>query len=305
MQLFSSVHLDPSPIPVLHLQYPHKNHRFSANYNAIHTYHVNVINLFISTKSWHDSNPTRFQVNPIGFSDAVKTAIRTMSDNLDNAITRAMEQVDSIRANLQRLDSLPFDQRRTLDGEIDRQLMELDSAINSMTASLKNVLPSDKDYYTSEIQGVRTSHGRLSAELRQKRTAMMNSPEYRQGQQIQSNFNKSTSVVNDLEDAIVEGNNAIMVGNRTLATLQDDRRTIENIDQNLMYTHMAGREGQSRAKAMLRRICFNKVIIWLIVIVLVALLGLSIYLKFFVIGKSKSSGGESGGGDEPAKSLLF
>ena len=216
-----------------------------------------------------------------------------MADKLDSAISQAEEQLRSIEANLQRLDGLPFDQRRSLDGEIDQQLITLDSMINTMNANLKNVLPGDKDYYTSEIQNIRTNHARMSAELRQKRQAMVNSPEYRQGQQIQSNFNKSNDIVNNLEDAISEGTNAITVGHRTLTTLNEDRRVIENVDQNLMYTHMLGREGQHRAKRMLRRICFNKLIIWIIVVVLVALLGLSIYLKFFVIGKSKGGGGST------------
>lgn len=213
-----------------------------------------------------------------------------MTEKIDTALAHAEELMNKIRSNIARFDGIPFDQRGALGAEIDRQISELDTLVNRMNNDLRSVGPSDRDYYNGEIQDVRSKVSQMTAEMRQKRQAMANSPEYKQQQQVQKNLDKSNKIVDNLDEAIREANDGLTTGNRTLTALHEDRKLIENIDRNLMQAHMGAKEGMARAKRMLRRICFNKIIIWIIVVVLVGLLGLSLYLKLVVIpGKNKES----------------
>ena len=174
---------------------------------------------------------------------------------------------------------MSFDQKKTKLSEIEKNLQTLDQRINKMNSDLKSIPPSEREYYESEIRNARTNHSKMVTELRQKNQAMLNDPIYKQNQQLEANKKKADGVLDNLDEALRVGNDTIATGNNTMAILHEDRQRINHIDENLMEVHKQAKKGESTAKRMLRRVCFNNFIIWCIVIILVALLGFSLYWK--------------------------
>jgi t-SNARE complex subunit (syntaxin) len=202
------------------------------------------------------------------------------SQRLDEGLSRIETQMGRLQNQLRRLDSQTGDDRRTLDTEIDREIADATNQLNRLSGDIKSVGASDRDYYQQEITKYQTDLGKVSQELRQKRQDYAYSPESRQAEQLQRNVQRSDGIVDNLDEAIRLGNDNVTTGQHTLGVLGEDRKMIEHIDENLMHVHMEAKEGQSRVGSMARRALMNKFLSWIIVVVLVALLGASIYLRF-------------------------
>ncbi|KAK8893792.1 t-SNARE VTI1 [Tritrichomonas musculus] len=220
-----------------------------------------------------------------------------MSNNLDDALMNSESFANNIRQDLDNLDSMPFDQKKSKITEIEKNLQQLDSKINKMNSDLKSLPPSEREYYESEIRNARSNHSKMVTELRQKNQAMLNDPVYKQNQQLLSNQKRADGLLDNLDEAIKIGNDSVITANNTMSILHEDRQRIQHIDENLMHVHMEAKKGESTAKRMLRRVCFNNFIIWLIVVLLVALLGFSLYWK---LRKPKSSNPEPSPPPAPA-----
>jgi Skp family chaperone for outer membrane proteins len=202
------------------------------------------------------------------------------SQRLDEGLERIEAQMGRLQNQLRRLDGQIGDERRTLDTDIEREIADVTNQLNRLSGDIKSVGASDRDYYQQEITKHQTELGKASQELRQKRAAYANSPEARQAEQLQRNVQRSDGIVGNLDEAIRLGNDNVTTGQHTLGVLAEDRQIIEHVDENLMHVHMEAKEGQSRIGSMARRALMHKFISWIIVVILVALLGMSIYLRF-------------------------
>ena len=200
-------------------------------------------------------------------------------EQLDNDLTMADESVDVIQNDLIRLDSLNYNERSNLSTSIEQKLSQLDQSITKMNNSVKNIPGDQRDYYNEEITRIRASYTKMLSELRQKRQAMLNDPGYKQNQQLNQNLDTSNRVLNNLDEAIATGNDTLTTAQHTQNVLNEDRKLIENIDQNLDDIDMEADKGFTRAKRMLCRAVMNNILIWSVVVVLVALLGFSLYWK--------------------------
>ena len=208
------------------------------------------------------------------------------TSKLDNALSEAENLLDQIRNDMSRLDSLGLEARRALDSEIDRKMSSFETLLNKMTTDLRGVTQqSSKSYYEGEIKNYRTEHSKAVEELRQKRLAAANDPRLRQEQQLMSNADRSKGINDNLDEAIRIGNDTLTTGHAAMATLSDDRRHLEHVDQNLDRIHMQAEQGQKTAGDMLRRACLNGVISWIIVILLVAIFIFSLWYRLSGQGK--------------------
>jgi hypothetical protein len=198
---------------------------------------------------------------------------------LDGSLHDCDSLIGRVRTNLQRYDDTPAAQRVLLDAELDQLLSQADALVGRMAADLRLVPPSDRNYYENEVRSAREGCSAALTELRQKRQAAHNSPEGRQIEQARRNVDRSEKVLDNLDTAIALGNDAITTGNRTLDTLTRDREILEHIDENLMHVHQEGRTGESRIKSMARRACCHKFLVWIIVVLLLIILGVSIWYK--------------------------
>ena len=202
------------------------------------------------------------------------------TSKLDNSLSECEGLLDQIRNDMSRLDGLSFEQRRTLDSDIDRKLTNLNTLLNKMTQDLRGVQQaSSKQYYDGEIKNYRQEHAKAIEELRQKRQAAANDPRLRQEQQLMGNAEKSKNINNQLDEAIRLGNNTNMVGAAAMETLSDDRKHLEHVDQNLDKIHAEAEKGQQTAGAMLKRNCLNGFISWIICVLLLAILIFSIVYR--------------------------
>lgn len=203
----------------------------------------------------------------------------SISQRLDDALSQVDSLLQNISNDMRRLETLDPDRRRELEAEIERKLQDSGSRIDKMNNDLKALPQNERDIYESEIGNCKKQQASLNAELRQKRQAFNNNPAMRQNQQLQGNLKRSNDISGNLDEVINMANDSITVGNATTTTLLEDRQHIQHMDDNLYAIYMEGKEGENRAQRMIRRVCFNKVIIWGVVIVLVALLGFSLYWK--------------------------
>ena len=121
---------------------------------------------------------------------------------LDEMITQAEIAIDSIRSDIARLDGLPFEQRYSLDSDIDRKFENLEQILNKMTSDLCTIPSQYTEYYDYKIKNFRSDFARYREEL----------------------------VAVTLEEAIRIGNEANAKAADILSTLSDDRRHLENID---------------------------------------------------------------------------
>lgn len=203
----------------------------------------------------------------------------SISQRLDDALSQVDSLLQNISNDMRRLETLDPDRRRELEAEIERKLQDSGSRIDRMNNDLKALPQNERDIYESEIGNCKKQQASLNAELRQKRQAFNNNPAMRQNQQLQGNLKRSNDISGNLDEVINMANDSITVGNATTTTLLEDRQHITHMDDNLYAIYMEGKEGENRAQRMVRRVCFNKIIIWGVVLVLVALLGFSLYWK--------------------------
>jgi hypothetical protein len=208
------------------------------------------------------------------------------SQRLEQGSVQFEEQIEKVRHPIRRFDGLSAENRPLIDEDLARSITDLDNQLNRMTVDLKGVAPSERDYSVGELASGRADLGQVYAELRQKRMAITNNPEHRRKEQWRRNVPKSDNVVGILEGAIRTDNDTLHTGERTRALLQDDRHHFGDIDEELLETHIRAREGQSRIKGMANRALMHKYLSWIIVVVLIILLGLSVYFRFFWHSKS-------------------
>lgn len=200
-----------------------------------------------------------------------------VTQRLDDSLSQAETLFQEIGTSLRRLSSLGLEQSNNLKAEIERKLSDMDGRINKMSKDLRAVPENDRSYYENELHNLREQHSKCETELRNIHAAMQ--PYLRQNAQLTQNYEKSKTTTDNLDEAIRLGNETVTVGNATLTTLVEDRKHIEHIDNNLYEIHNQAKEGQLTANRMIRRVCFNKVFLGIIIIVLMALLGFSLYWK--------------------------
>ncbi|KAH0793879.1 Vesicle transport v-SNARE protein [Histomonas meleagridis] len=142
----------------------------------------------------------------------------------------------------------------------------------------------ERDFYVEEInQNLRPTYNRMMTDLRQKMQSMENDPGYKQNQQLHKNLDKQGLILDDLDQAISIGNETKQTADQTMTTLQEDRKILNNVNSNLDDIQTEGKKGQSIANKMLRRIIFNKFVLWTVVVILLALLAFTIYWKLRVV----------------------
>jgi chromosome segregation ATPase len=202
-----------------------------------------------------------------------------VSGRLESAFVDIETEIQKLNNNLRALDSRLPSQRQPLEAEIESALGALDTRLSKLDSETKSIPPKDRDYFKSEIQQYRRQCDQIANELRIKRQAAANNPNVRQGEQALANQKRSQGVTENLDEAIRIGNDTITTGNSTMTTLIEDRARLEHISTNLDLIDDEAATGAARAKAMLRRACFNGCIAWIIVVLLLALMGAEIWYK--------------------------
>jgi hypothetical protein len=203
----------------------------------------------------------------------------SLTDRLDVTLTEAEQRIQQLNANVARLDSTLPAQRASIEADIERGLSELDSRLIRMSTDARTLPCSDREYYDGEIQGLRDRYGAISRELQAKRNAAGSSVASRQSEQALRNQQRAQSITENLDETIRLGNDSITTGNVAMATLLDDRTRLGNIGDNLTTIDGAAQDGLARARRMIIRACCNSFIAWIIVVILLGLLGVTIWLK--------------------------
>lgn len=209
----------------------------------------------------------------------------SLTDRLDAAITSTQDYSQRIRADLDKLLTLPPKQGATSLTTIDRTIAEFDSRVQRLEDDVRNVRGDSKDYYLSEIRDLRTAHGDYLREAHQKRTTVNDNAQHAETAE------KVDDTRRDIQQAIDQGNQANRVMGNSMDVLQKDREIIENIDRNLNAVDDEAVSGTVRAKRMIRRAIFHKflsyIICFLLFFILIVLVGLKGAKKWPGWGESK------------------
>lgn len=202
-----------------------------------------------------------------------------MTNNLDNIIIEIEDLFQQVNHDLEVLDQCLPSERVNFQNEIQAKLNALETKIARLKNESRSLPPTKREYYTNEINSFQSQHTQISSEFKKQVTLAMNNPAGKQASQLEANIRKSQGINENLDEAIRLGNDAITTGNATLNILEDDRKRINHINENIDVIDREAVSGVDRAKRMVRRACFNNFIIWAIVILLVGLLGFSLYWK--------------------------
>lgn len=202
-----------------------------------------------------------------------------MTNNLDNIIIEIEDLFQQVNHDLEVLDQCIPSERVNFQNEIQAKLNALETKIARLKNESRSLPPTKREYYTNEINSFQSQHTQISSEFKKQVTLAMNNPAGKQASQLEANIRKSQGINENLDEAIRLGNDAITTGNATLNILEDDRKRINHINENIDVIDREAVSGVDRAKRMVRRACFNNFIIWAIVILLVGLLGFSLYWK--------------------------
>ena len=203
----------------------------------------------------------------------------SITQKLDSSIINIETLLQQIRNDIDRFDSALPSQKDNFGKEIESKLVDCSNKIGKLNSESRSLNPSQRDYYIGEISSLKDQHNALLGELRKKRSIAMNDPAYKQGMQLEKNIQKAQDITSDLDEAIRIGNNTITTGQATMSLLQEDRNYINHIDENLMVVNQEAHTGVARAKRIVRAACYNNCLVWSIVVLLVALLGFSLYWK--------------------------
>lgn len=201
-----------------------------------------------------------------------------ITQRIDVSISACEDLLEDVTQCLSRFDGSSPDQKNELETRINNKLADIERKISSMNNDLRSIPEGQKDYYEDEIRTIQTAYSKALSTLRQKRQSSLNDASARQTAQVKSNNTRSRDAVSKLDEAIRDGNEVNMMANDTLVMLHEDRNTINDINQKLIDIDNEAEEGTARAKKMLQRAFFNGFIAWIIVILLLALLGVNLYL---------------------------
>lgn len=201
------------------------------------------------------------------------------SNNLDNLSVEIEDIIRQVDHDVDVLDQCQPTERVNFQNEIQSKLNALETKINRMKNESRSLPPSKREFYTNEINSFSSQHSQITSEFKKKVNLAMNDPVYKQNAQIGENIVKNQGINERLDEAIRLGNDSITTGNATMTLLQDDRKHINHINENIDVINREAVSGMDRAKRMVRRACYNNCIIWSIVVLLVGLLGFSLYWK--------------------------
>jgi vesicle transport through interaction with t-SNAREs protein 1 len=195
-------------------------------------------------------------------------------------------RIIQVRKDLQQLDVSGSTRWQDIESQIDRELADIDHLLTNVNLEVQRTSPQQREYFRSQLAMSRSELGKATAELRTKRSARRSGYASGQSEKLHANLQKTDQIMDDLDQTIAVGNDAKAIGEHALSLLAGDSERIKEIDKNLTVISEGAEEGQSRLKSMANRALMHRVFVWLIVLLLVILMGLAVYLKFFVFRQS-------------------
>lgn len=205
------------------------------------------------------------------------TATTVQLDRELNNVETAIHQVEQ---KLQRLANLEPQQRVLEDAEIEREINDISQKITKMRSSLRALPQQSRRVYEEEINNLESQRSDLITELRRIRDANHNDPAMRAYDQTQQNQQKADTVTAMLEEGLKITTDTNTTGQATMAMLKEDRQRLENINSNLNEIDTHAETAVAKARRMFIRAVCNKILAWIIVIIMAGLLALQFGLKY-------------------------
>lgn len=202
------------------------------------------------------------------------------AQRVDDGLAHCQSLAEQVRSDIAKMDSLLPSQRTALDAQMDKRMADFDVRLTAMFNLLRRVPANSKDYFQSELKSLRSLHSALATEIANKRAAAARDPGVRRNEADLAVARRAQGVSGDLDEAIRLGRQNARAQSTMMDTLLQDHGTLSEIEDNVGIIDNEARQGQATALRMQRRACVMSWLAWIVMLLLMAILGMEIALKF-------------------------
>lgn len=191
---------------------------------------------------------------------------------VDEMISDIQAHLDSLNSTLNRFSSAQ--NKAEILQRAKRDIDYIEPKLQPLDAALRK--SADAEEFEEDVKHIHSDFTQAKAEyFRYNETVQTN-----QASPLEAGNAKQRSAIDDLKKANADADTVNDVLNQDLLTLEEDHKILENVHQNTKEIDNQAEIGTNRANRMLRRICCNKFITLIIILVLVAVLGVVLWNRF-------------------------
>ena len=183
-----------------------------------------------------------------------------MAANFDRTLEIAHSIENTIRSDLDTLNSSSYNPN--LMSRVETQLKDFQTKIGQLKGQLNGLNSDDREMYAQDVSDLESCLNQFLYQLNQIKAKTKSQ------QQHQENMQKGQQALNNFDEALAIGNDTLATQQNTMNTLNQDRESLERIDQNLTSIECEAEKGFNIGGRMIRRQCCYRIISWFIVFVL-------------------------------------
>lgn len=209
------------------------------------------------------------------------------SSRVESLISQNQTLIEAVESLQRNITTMGVPQKGEALQNMSQKLTSIDNNLKELTKLTRSLAEDERDYFDDEIQTQKDSYATLSEKYRQFNDSyqreQLTAPAD-QGKTVTAEGNAQLAQANEkLAQAISDGNETLVIQGQIKETLIDDHQRLERIEANVNDINDEAITGFQRASRMLRRACLNKVIAYIIVVVLFAVF-LTITIERFLPG---------------------
>ena len=194
--------------------------------------------------------------------------------DIDNVIQDIQNHLDTLDNSIKRYNTADSSSKGSLVQRMQTEIQTLEQKIPQVKKMIQSVGGDEAEVYEEDVKSIISDFETFKAQYSKINQEYNSNREY-----AQKNVQQSEAL-RKFKEAKDDAHEINQVLNQDLLTLDEDRQILSNIDSNVNDIGNEADKGLTRGKRMLRRACFHKMIGWIIVLILAALLAVILYLRF-------------------------
>lgn len=166
----------------------------------------------------------------------------------------------TIRNGISRLSSTPGSDYEETVNRINSQINDLQQKVGGLRGLMKALGSDERELYAEDIEELDRSCTQLRSQLQ---TARQRIGAQQQVQNIHdSNMQKGDNILNSFDNSLAIGNDTLQTQQKTLNTLAEDQKHLDNIEENLSVVDSEAVTGEKTATRMYRRQLIIRIVSW-------------------------------------------
>ena len=235
----------------------------------------------------------------------------------DTLLNQVQSRLDTLETTGDELKSptvdqtMPLDQQKSAVSRGLRELNQCQSNITEMERLIQTMPMRDREFFTQDIVSCRDTHRKLVADYNKydeevKRKVLLWQARVNQGldgDMIARTGQKLDAANSNLDKAIAIGGDVLNGMDHAQSTLASDREALGRIDKNVDNIIAETEKANGLTNSMLGRALCNGILSWIIVVILLGLIALFVWAKFFPGGFMYKGDDEEENQEEAARRL--